>query len=568
MRLVCTVGAERRAAGIALFHGYAIKLRRIFSSLFATPPPAAEAAESDSLLRQLLAGALLVSALVGAIVAVTLVKGYQQRLEQASITVENLSMVLEESLFGSVSLIDHALLAVADEATRQVAAGGIDRPALNAFIDRQNARLPRSDGLRATNAQGSTQYGVGVIPGAANAVGRDYFIALQSNPKAGLVLSKPLIGRMSGKWAVIFARRHELPDGSFDGVVFLPINLETFAKDFSAIDIGAHGLIALLGENADIIVRKPEPQGFGSTVGKHIVSPKIQELVRSGVKTGVYSSRSPVDGVERLLSARKVGNYPLYIVVGLDSQDYLAGWRRDAIILTGSWLVFTVLLLLLSILVARSWRQRFTTLKTLALNRELEAKVAERTCALKESNRKLEALSATDGLTGISNRRAFDLAMAEEWGCAARLGQSIALIILDVDLFKYYNDHYGHVQGDDCLRKVAQLLNATAQRAGDMVARYGGEEFVVLLPGSDAASAMHMAISICKALENMALPHLLSPYQVVTISAGVAASSPGATDSAQALVEMADQALYMAKKQGRNQAVLANGDATTQAAVP
>lgn len=534
-------------------------MRRIFSAIFIKPLPSDDARAQAAFFRQMLLGVLLISLLVGSMVGVALVKGYQQRMEQASVTVENLSLVLEESLFGSVSLVDHALLAVADEATRQVAAGGIDRVALNAFIERENGRLPRSDGLRATNAQGSTQYGVGVIPGAANAVGRDYFIALQANPKAGLVLSKPLIGRMSGKWAVIFARRHNLPDGTFDGVVFLPINLETFAKDFSAIDVGAHGLIALLGENADIIVRKPEPQGFGSTVGKHIVSPKIQELVRTGNKTGVYASRSPVDSVERLLSARKVGSYPLYIVVGLDAQDYLASWRRDAIILVCSWAIFTALLLVLSMLIARSWRQRFTTIRTLELNRELEAKVAERTCALKESNRKLEALSATDGLTGISNRRAFDLAMSEAWGCAARLGQSIALIILDVDLFKHYNDHYGHVQGDECLRKVAQLLDANTRRAGDMVARYGGEEFVILLPGSESESALRMAQTICVTLEKMALPHEPSPYQVVTISAGVAAFSPNNCETSEMLIKMADEALYQAKKQGRNQAVLADG---------
>jgi len=534
-------------------------VRRIFSEIFIQPLPSDDARAPAAFFRQMLLGALLISLLVGSMVAVALLKGYQQRMEQASVTVENLSLVLEESLSGSVGLVDHALLAVVDEATRQVAAGGIDRIVLNAFIERQNARLPRTDGLRATNAQGSTQYGIGVIPGVANAVGRDYFIALQADPKAGLVLSKPLIGRMSGKWAVIFARRHNLPDGGFNGVVFLPINLETFAKDFSALDIGAHGLIALLGENADIIVRKPEPDGFGSTVGKHIVSPKIQELVRTGNKTGVYASHSPVDGVERLLSARKVGSYPLYIVVGLDSQDYLAGWRRDAIILACSWAIFTGLLLVLSMLISRSWRQRFTTIRTLELNRELEAKVAERTCALKESNRKLEALSATDGLTGISNRRAFDLAMHEAWGCAARLGQSIALIMLDVDLFKPYNDHYGHVQGDDCLRKVAQLLDTHTRRAGDMVARYGGEEFVILLPGSDAESALRMAQALCAALEAMALPHELSPHQVATISAGVAALTPKHGETSEVLVKMADEALYLAKNQGRNQAALADG---------
>lgn len=529
---------------------------RIFSILSKLIPP--EATGPEPFVRRLLVSALLISLLVGSIVAIAVAKNYQQRTEQAAITVENLSRVLEESLVGSISLIDNALLAVADEATRQDAAGKIDRTVLNAFIERQNSRLPRTDGLRATNEEGSTQYGVGVIPGVANAVGRDYFVQLHKDPSAGLVLSKPLIGRISGKWAIIFARRHNRPDGSFNGVVFLPINLETFAKVFSAIDVGPHGVITLLGSNANIIVRQPETQGFESAIGKQIASPKILELVRTGTQTGVYSSRSSVDNIERLLSARKLADFPLFVVVGLAPEDYLAEWRRDTAILVGSWALFSSLLIMLSVLIVRSWRQRQTTLRAQELNRELEARVAERTRELEESNRKLEALSTTDGLTGVSNRRGFDMALAKEWSQASRTGQSIALAIFDVDLFKNYNDHYGHIQGDECLRKVAQMLNNQAQRAGDLVARFGGEEFVLLLPLCSAESALEIAKTACESVAGMLMPHDPSPYKKVTISGGVAACVPLMGEIPETLVQLADEAMYRAKKRGRNQVVQAD----------
>lgn len=518
-----------------------------------------DGAVKTTFVRSVTIGAVLISLLVGAMVAATAIKSYQQRVNQAIVTVENLSLVLEESLFGSVSLIDGALLSVSDEAARQAAMGGIDRAMLNAFIERQNARLPRTDGLRATNAEGQTHYGVGVTPGVANAVGRDYYVRLHDDATAGLVLSKPLIGRISGKWAVIFARRHNRPDGGFNGVVFLPINLETFAKDFSSIDVGRNGVISLFGENGNVIVRQPDPNGHGSAVDRRIDSPKIREMIRSGERTGAYRSRSSLDDVERLVSARKIENFPLYVAVGLDPNDYLSDWYRDAAIWIGSWMLFSVLLASLSWLTIRGWKQGLTTARTQELNRDLEAKVADRTRDLEASNRKLEALIGSDGLTGIANRRRLDAAIADEWKRSTRAGQSLGLVICDIDFFKNYNDHYGHVQGDECLRAVAQLLDSHARRPGDLVARYGGEEFVVLLPHIDAAAALGIAQSICEAVARLAIPHASSPFHVVTISAGVAALTPDPTHPAEVLVKTADEALYAAKKHGRNTAMLAEG---------
>ncbi|MGY4535234.1 diguanylate cyclase (GGDEF)-like protein [Pseudomonas sp. TE3786] len=184
--------------------------------------------------------------------------------------------------------------------------------------------------------------------------------------------------------------------------------------------------------------------------------------------------------------------------------------------------------------------------------RELEHRVAQRTAELQVLNSQLEALSLTDALTGIANRRHFDEVLEQEWARAKRIGSPLALAILDVDWFKLYNDHYGHPAGDACLRQVAQTLAASVCRASDLVARYGGEEFVFLAPMTDAAGAQAMARKVLQAVAELALPHDFSPLGHVSVSVGVVSLLPSADSTPQALLQHADAALYQAKKQGRN----------------
>ncbi|WP_228893759.1 ligand-binding sensor domain-containing diguanylate cyclase [Pseudoduganella aquatica] len=213
------------------------------------------------------------------------------------------------------------------------------------------------------------------------------------------------------------------------------------------------------------------------------------------------------------------------------------------------------LLVLGGLLAAHRWRIRRLTRR----QAELAALVTARTAALEESNRKLAALSTTDGLTGVRNRRGFDEALAAEWRRAARTGQTVALSLLDVDHFKKYNDHYGHLAGDTCLRTVAELITKHGRRSTDLVARYGGEEFALLAAATNAADAFGVAQDICAELARLALPHADAPLGIVTISIGVAVLAPTDDNTEEMLVALADQALYRAKEKGRNQALLALG---------
>jgi diguanylate cyclase (GGDEF)-like protein len=192
------------------------------------------------------------------------------------------------------------------------------------------------------------------------------------------------------------------------------------------------------------------------------------------------------------------------------------------------------------------------------LAQELEAKVRERTRALEDSNARLAQLSTLDGLTGIANRRLFDEVLAREWAHCARSGEPLALALLDVDLFKAYNDRYGHQAGDDALRAVARELHAGLRRGSDFVARYGGEEFAFIAPGTDAATALALAESLCERLWQQGLVHEGAPTGRLTASIGVAVAWPNdQQDSAATLLRRADAALYEAKARGRNRAMLA-----------
>jgi len=166
----------------------------------------------------------------------------------------------------------------------------------------------------------------------------------------------------------------------------------------------------------------------------------------------------------------------------------------------------------------------------------------------------LESLSAIDGLTAVANRRRFDELLAVEWRRGQRNNLPLSLIFLDIDHFKLYNDAYGHLLGDDCLKLVARTLCGQLHRPGDFLARYGGEEFVVVLPQTDLAGVEFMAECMRAAIVALGVPHEQSPTSdVVTISLGAATTRPPLHSGPATLVEAADKMLYLAKKEGRNQ---------------
>jgi diguanylate cyclase (GGDEF)-like protein len=173
-----------------------------------------------------------------------------------------------------------------------------------------------------------------------------------------------------------------------------------------------------------------------------------------------------------------------------------------------------------------------------------------------EAQSKLKKESNTDQLTGLANRRNLDVTLNKEWARAKRHDRSLALIMLDLDFFKQYNDYYGHQAGDRCLQEIAYLIKESAQRAEDLAARYGGEEFLLILPDTDETMALQLAQAICTAVSALKIPHKQSLFKTVTISAGVAVLDIYQHKHADDLLKAADISLYKAKQNGRNQACI------------
>ncbi|WP_199611102.1 GGDEF domain-containing response regulator [Flocculibacter collagenilyticus] len=177
---------------------------------------------------------------------------------------------------------------------------------------------------------------------------------------------------------------------------------------------------------------------------------------------------------------------------------------------------------------------------------------------LKRKTDMLEQLISIDSLTEIPNRRSFDQIIEKEWRRACRSGQPIAIIMMDIDHFKQFNDHYGHREGDDCLVKVAHALQENCKRAGDFIARYGGEEFVAILTETSLDDLEHVATGFKEAIQNLGITHEhSSTCSSVTISLGGAVAIADENGSYEALINQADKMLYLAKQQGRNRVVIA-----------
>lgn len=172
--------------------------------------------------------------------------------------------------------------------------------------------------------------------------------------------------------------------------------------------------------------------------------------------------------------------------------------------------------------------------------------------------KQLEEYSYKDGLTGVANRRMFDSVLATEWANAQRTLQPLSLILLDIDHFKQFNDHYGHIQGDDCLKSVGQALSLAASRPRDFLGRFGGEEFVLVLPETDEAAARHIAERCRQQVRQQRIPHERSAVSsMLTISLGVGTIVPGAHDRPLDFLNAVDKLLYQAKQLGRDRSQVA-----------
>jgi diguanylate cyclase (GGDEF)-like protein len=274
-------------------------------------------------------------------------------------------------------------------------------------------------------------------------------------------------------------------------------------------------------------------------------------------------TQSEMDGYQvcsHLKASEHTRDIPVIFVSTLDNplNKVLAFSAGGADYITQPFLESEILARIQNQLIVRRMQQKFTqqTQHLLAQNAQLQQEIQERQqalMALQETMQHLQRLVTLDELTGVANRRQFDLRLSQEWRRCCREEHPLALILCDVDFFKAYNDTYGHLEGDRCLRAIAQTIEQAARRAGDLVARYGGEEFAVILPSTDREGAANVADRIRQAIERLQIPHAKSPASAcVTLSLGIVCQYPTLDLSSNGLIAEADRQLYIAKERGRN----------------
>ena len=295
---------------------------------------------------------LMVLVLVG----LSLEGGYRQYRQRAEISSRNTNRLVSQSIAGDIERIDLGLRSVADEVARQRAEGSITVPVLDHFLTRLQARLPMTESVRVTDAQGTIIAGSGGVPPAFTAADRDYFIALRANPALDLAISRPLVGRISGLPVVIFARRLVHPAGGFGGVVYAPVPIAWFVDQFASLEVGEHGVVVMRGDASrdfDVLARFPAA-GF---VGQTSVSDTFRALFATHPRGGTYQAKAGIDDVLRTFSYQAVGKFPLLTVVGLATQDYIGDWWREVARQAALAAIFLLVTVLAGRMTLRSWRK-------------------------------------------------------------------------------------------------------------------------------------------------------------------------------------------------------------------
>lgn len=353
-----------------------------------------------------------------------------------------------------------------------------------------------------------------------NRAGREFFQFHKANPGAGLHVSEPFV-TTSGVLVTALSRRLSNPDGTFAGVVVGTVRLSYFEELFARARLGPNDNITLSRTDGTLLMRWPYRQ---EQIG---MSVKHADLYRRLADTpkGSFETHSVTDGVRRLFVYSRIGDLPLVIAVGQSVADIYAPWRQYAMIIGVVMVVLCAVTLLFAVYLAHEMGRR---------NRAETA---------------LERLASTDGLTGLLNRRAFNAAIEREWRRAARDGSPLALLMIDVDHFKRYNDLYGHQAGDTVLAATGAAMLLCIRRGTDVAARYGGDEFVMLLPDTTQFGALQVAKYL---RERFADGCAAREVALSGLSIGVAAFVPQVGQPLAALIEASDEALYHAKAMGRN----------------
>jgi diguanylate cyclase (GGDEF)-like protein len=481
--------------------------------------PMMRIAQRQRISRIILPASVILASAIVTIVAFTLWQAREDARTRALREGENIVQAIEAHVARNIELYDLSLQGLQEAlATEAVARVGQEVQRLALFDRAASAKYMGA--LYVLNAAGeivicSRSTTADPRLNLLDLTDRDYFQVHQYRPDIGLYISRPFKGRLERREdRIALSRRLADKDGKFAGIVVGTLRLSYFRDLFSRLNVGRHGLITLARSDGTILMRHPSTEGAYDIGGSFKGTPIFERILRE--RSGSFTARSLINGVNRLFTFRQIGELPLFVAVDQAVDDIFAEWWHRAIAIGSVTLTLAVTIIALAVM-------------------------------FRSAQRELAAVAVTDGLTGLANRRCFDQTLQLEWQRAARTDTRLALLMIDVDNFKTFNDQHGHWKADEVLKAFGEILKNCSARPGDLAARYGGEEFAVILPNTDTTLASVVAerirVSMMEREQNVDSP---------TVSIGVASVRPRPDRNAVALIKAADTALYRAKANGRN----------------
>jgi diguanylate cyclase (GGDEF)-like protein len=367
-------------------------------------------------------------------------------------------------------------------------------------------------------------------PAPVSHAGRDYFTVQKFGVGGGLFLSCPWTAE-DGEAFIAISRRLTDENGQFAGVVVGTLRLSLFQRLFQRVTLGPQDALALVRDDGSLVMRSPF---LSQTIGRNVANTEVFRHVLSRI-AGAYEHVSVIDDVDRLYVFQHIGEYPLTLSYGASVEAIYGAWRSKALTIGIITLILCGSIIALIAFLVRALRRR------------------------SEAEQQLAVMATTDSLTGLCNRRHLDEAFNGTWRQAITSATPVAVLMIDIDHFKQYNDQHGHQAGDEALRAVAQCIRGSLPRPIDLAARYGGEEFCVLLPEASKNLAADTAERIRASILALREEQRGRPDSTPTLSVGIASMVPRHGLQPRDLLRAADIALYDAKRQGRNCIVKSHG---------
>lgn len=447
------------------------------------------------------------------------------------------------------------------------------------FVTRLADEVPGIQGVFVAEPSGNVRCAHVPFAMGFNLMDRDYFqTALSSD---NVVMTSLLLSRISGRNSVFLLRTERGPDGKPIAVAGVVVDLQWLSRIAAGSAVEAGAVVDVVGEGGAVLVRYP--------VLADIVEHRFPDhpLTRAIMAADEGIATLPgYDGKERIFAFHRFEGLDLRVVVGMETERVVAPIDRKILATALAHFVALGCFLLLAWVAAEQMvispitrlaravaavgRGETSHVKDVGVREftplvrafdEMARRLSQRNSELRTLNGRLASLARTDGLTGLANRRTFDVQFSQDWVRARAEGTALTLVMLDVDHFKSFNDTFGHVAGDEALRSVARMLSAAAAGTSHLVARYGGEEFVVLMAGAQIDAGVALAEDVRRLLVDLAIAHPGGQRRRITASFGVASTVPTPEGSPDALVAASDAALYEAKRTGRDKVVVYHREA-------